>query len=156
MEREVKMPEQNNQIKENTTGCLNFASYISLFNISHSENEIIIEVPFRKVIIPFSEIDKITFKKRVGVHWYIGGCWQIEHHCKNAPKNIGFIPYNQEAWLSIFEHKGIDLKDRDNLTKVNSKRWQKANKINKFIGAVCITVALGALIVAIIGFLKNR
>jgi hypothetical protein len=149
--------EQNKQLKEKTIGCLNLTSYVSTFNISHSENDIIIEVPFKRVVIPFSEIDKITFKKRVGMHWYIGGCWQIEHHCKNAPKNIGFIPFNQEAWLSIFEQKGVNIDDRENLKKVNSAKWEKANRINRIIGAIgIIMVGIGAVVAVIIGILKNR
>jgi len=145
--------EENNQLKESTCGCLNFTAYTSVFDISHTENAIVITVPFKKVIIPFSEIDKISFKKRIGINWFFGGCWQIEHHCQNAPKNIGFIPYNQEAWLSIFEQKGINIEDRWNLKKVDSKKWEKANRGNKIIGVVGLIAAIGAVVAILLHFI---
>jgi hypothetical protein len=137
---------EHKELTSGTIGGLN--SYISTFNISCSDKELIIKTPFKEVIIPFEYIDKITLKTRVGMQWFVGGCWSIEHHYPKAPKNIGFIPLNKETWLSIFDNKKIQVEDA--AKNIDSTKWKKAHRTNLFIGILCALIGLIALVSVVI------
>jgi len=145
---------KNKAINELTTGSIGPILYRFSFRIVYTEGEIRIKMPFKKIKIPISAIDRVIIRKRAGIHHYTSGCLNIEHHNPNAPANIAFVPRNPATWLALFKEKNIPVENNDNIDLVEISKL--TSKINWAVAIIAVLFAFMAIIFAIIAFLKQN
>ncbi|MCG3205194.1 MAG: hypothetical protein KCHDKBKB_01913 [Elusimicrobia bacterium] len=140
---------ENIILKELTTGscgfvCLKYCFYISALN----EGIKIKGVGF----LPFSSIEKVTSEQSWGLKWI-----RILHNDSKMYEKVRFISTNPNAWLEMFQNKGIPIDDQVNIRNSDTKWlriWKIVNLAAGVLGALAAIVAIVACILGVFGVFK--
>jgi tetratricopeptide (TPR) repeat protein len=149
----VRLKNMNeNKLKELTNGTFGVVLWKNCFSVKLDGDNLIMSIPFKKVILPLSYIDKVTSEKTLkttgAISYAMGGIYlKIDHHYARAPKIIHFFTEQSELWFETFKSRNIQI---DTTQSANSESQGKEKIIASITGILAGIVALTALIVAIV------
>jgi hypothetical protein len=138
---------ENVILKELTTGRCGLVSLGYFFYLTATDEGLNIKwVGF----IPFSSIEKITSEKSWGFKWI-----RIIHNSPKMYRDVKFVSVMPNAWLELFEKKGVLIDDTVNVRNCDTTRLKFWKCINLTAGFLGIIAAVTAIVVMILGMLRN-
>ncbi|MBU0533553.1 MAG: hypothetical protein KJ887_01965 [Candidatus Omnitrophica bacterium] len=147
------------ELNEITSGTLGLIMWRNCFSVKLFDQELIVRIPFKKASIPLTDIYKVKLqgymRYRFGISYALSGKYlKILHRTPKTPQNICFLTENWNAWVDMFKKRGIlvDISEADG-PQLNAKL---VKGITLFFIIISSILAIAALVVAIIAFIKTR